>query len=169
MRRLLAVLFGAMFLVVATAGSALAADDGNKTYTWPLHCNTRLVLYLHGWFNGYSVVDGRMDVHTCTGTQGITAIVFDDMVLYRNRRDSSGDHISQIGYAGYKNAPINNADYTPVYSTSDVSCGFGSGDLRPADDVWVNADYQIFWENGTHTAKRDNNSNAVAVYTSNLC
>jgi hypothetical protein len=154
---------------VATAGSALAVDAGAKTYTWPAHCNTSIVLYVHGWNAPGKVADGRMDVHTCTGSQGITAVVFDDIIFYRNRRDSNGvDHIAEIGRSGYKNVSITNANYVPVYTTSDASCGF-SAPIEPGDDIWVNADYQIFWQDGTHTTKRDDNSYAVNAFFSNIC
>lgn len=170
MKRLLAVLFGALFLVVATAGTALAVDVGVKTYTWPAHCSTQVVLYVHGWSNPGHVADGRMDVHTCTGGSGISAVVFDDIIFYRNRRANGVDHISQIGSSGYKVFDIPNANYTPLYTTSDAACGFsGSDDINPGDDLWVNADYQIYWQDGTKTVKRDDNSYAVNALFSNIC
>jgi len=169
MKRLLAVLFGAMFLVVATAGSALATDAGARTYTWPAHCNSSVVLYVHGWSAPGRIADGRMDVHTCTGSSGISTVTFDRITFYRNRRDNNGvDHISELASAGFRVFDIPNANYVPLYTSQDASCGFSSP-IQPFDDIWVNADYTIGWQDGTHTVKRDDNSFAVDAFFSGIC
>jgi hypothetical protein len=168
MKRLLAVLFGAMFLVVGTSGTALADELGAKGFDWPAHCGTNVVLYVHTWSYVSNVVDARMDVRTCSGSARASAIKFNFIVLYRNRRANGVDHISQLAYAGGRSFSLPNNAYVPIYSSPDVSCGF-SNPVQLADDVWANAEYQIVWADGTKTSVRNNNSYATTIIDINQC
>lgn len=169
MKRLAVVLFGAMFLMVATAGSALADDLGRKAYTWPAHCNTTLVLYVHTWNAGglSNLADARVDISTCGGAQAV-AVNFDYLALYRNRRDHGVDNITRIAYMGPWNVSLPHSN--PINSTPDVGCNNQFNDtISLGDDVWANAKYQITWAGGTKTSVRNDNSFATTILGGGQC